>query len=61
MNPKVEKIFHDLRAPLARAKTITKLLMEDNPLDQEYLPVLLASLEAVDSEMSKLQNSLKKD
>lgn len=56
-----EKIFHDLRTPLARAKTITKILLDDHPNDKEYLPELLNSLEELDRELKKLEKNLKKD
>lgn len=39
-----EKILHDLMAPLARAKTIAKLMQEENP-EEEHLPILLDALE----------------
>lgn len=56
-----EKLFHDLRAPLARAKTITKILLDENPEDEEYLPELLRSLEELDQKLSELKISGLKD
>lgn len=53
-----EKIIHDLRTPLARAKTITKILIEENPNDQEYFPILIASLEEMEKEIQRLQTYL---
>jgi hypothetical protein len=51
-----EKIVHDLRAPLARAKTITKLLLKKNQ-EEEWLPELLAALEELDKKISELSSS----
>ena len=53
-----EKIVHDLRAPLARAKTITKILLEENVADKEYLPILIQSLEELEAEIVRLATYL---
>lgn len=53
-----EKIIHDLRTPLARAKTITKILLEEYPNDKEYMPILIESLEEMEKEIQRLQTYL---
>lgn len=57
MKKDLDSVIHDLRTPLAKAKTITKLLIEET--ENEYLPILLKSLEEIDEEISKLKNNLK--
>ena len=48
-----EQLLHDVRAPLAKAKTIAKLLLEGLD-DEELLPTLLQSLEELDEILKKL-------
>ena len=56
MNP--DKIFHDLYAPLARAKTITKMLLEDST-DQEIVLLLMQSLEELEVQIHALKDQWK--
>lgn len=47
-----EKLVHDLRGPLARAKTALKLLQEDS--QSEYLAVLESALAELEKQISRL-------
>lgn len=48
-----ERLVHDLRAPLARAKTIAKLLHESDR-DNEWVTELIAALEELDGKILAL-------
>ncbi len=54
---KIEKFLHDLRAPLARAKTASKLIQETKAAQQEELKalvvILLDALEEMDSNLQR--------
>lgn len=47
------KLLHDLRAPLARAKTIAKLLKNAPECAEELLPELLTALEELDQKLGE--------
>lgn len=51
-----EKAAHDLLGPLARAKTIAKLLQKENP-EGQWLPDLLEALEELDEKIRALSSS----
>ena len=51
----LSQIIHDLRAPLAKAKTLAKLMKEGEPEElQEQLPSLLKYLEEMDQQLKEL-------
>jgi len=53
-----ENLLHDLRSPLARAKTVAKLLAEASPEERvEYIRMLLDDLEELDRRIDSLQAS----
>ena len=48
------QFLHNLRAPLAKAKTLAKLMKEGEPEElQEQLPVLLKYLEELDQRLKE--------
>ena len=50
------RLIHDLRSPLARAKTVAKLLDEATPGERaDYICMLLAALEEMDQRMKALE------
>lgn len=54
MNEKLDekrRFLHDLRSPLARAKTLAKLTLDDNS-SCKYLEMLLAALEEMDARIA---------
>lgn len=53
MNEDKAKLLHDLRAPLARAKTIAKLLKQAPGSAEELVPELLDALEELDQKLSE--------
>lgn len=48
----IARLIHDLRAPLARARTLVKLLQAGEPLDK-YLPTLAETLAEMDQEFQQ--------
>jgi hypothetical protein len=53
------KTLHDLRAPLAKAKTLAKLMKEGEPEElQEQLPSLLKYLEELDQKIKELEREI---
>lgn len=51
----MEKIVHDLRGPLARAKTLLKLLRDARGLESaRYTTLLEEALNELDTELSKI-------
>lgn len=53
MNGEHAKLLHDVRAPLARAKTIAKLLQQSTDGAEELLPELLKALEELDEMLAE--------
>jgi signal transduction histidine kinase len=54
----MKRIIHDLRSPLARAKTLAKLLQEASPGErEECLRLLLEALEELEERLSEIQSS----
>jgi len=52
----ISRMLHDLRSPLARAKTVAKLLDEASPEERaDYLRMLLSALEEMDQRMKALE------
>lgn len=52
----IASVLHDLRSPLARARTLAKLLREATPQErEEYLKLLLSALDELDSRLSLAQ------
>ncbi len=48
-------LVHDLRSPLARAKTVAKLLQDASPKEREdYLRLLLEALEEMDKRLEEV-------
>ena len=48
------RLLHDLRSPLARAKTLTKLLKDASPQEkEECVRLLLSALEEMDERITK--------
>lgn len=51
------QLIHDLRAPLAKAKTLVKLMKEGEPEElQEQLPTVLKYLEEIDQKLKELEH-----
>lgn len=54
----MSRLAHDMRAPLAQAKTLALLLQDATEEERsEYLPLLLGALERLDQLIGTLENA----